>query len=567
MRRTLAGGNRAATHEVRFHLRSTALMARIPVPTKDALPRPSPAKPKIMDLYVSRPNWRATHLLGLLLFAGGRFVTGFLTAAEPELKSVFPTACQLGESVEITLLGTGLDPGAELYFSRDGLTAESIEKGRFHVSASADAALGDCDLWVATPAGIAGPRRFSITPDPVVAEQEAGDTREQAQPIAIPSLLSAKLDMRADLDWFAFAGEQNQQITIRCRSSSLDGSAQPAFALFGPDGGELIHSSPHHREPQRTCRLAATGTYRLLVHDRAYRQDDFSFYQLEITSGSPDALPVEYQASLLGPDDLIGTTEVQNEQEQSRNSPQTVQLPYRLAGHFSEQNEVDWFRFQAKKGQVIHLEAFGERLGQQMDVEAAIYNTDGKLITTASDFAAPKGIPAALQLESLDPMIDWKVPADGDYLVAVRDLYGGSVFGADRDYELILETQRPHCFVIAMPSASKPGRGVFVKRGGKAELSVHVVRKGGFTGPVTVRAEETLRGVTLEPCVLDGKEFTKAIKLSAAKDAPTGFRSLRLVADAETGSDKQTNLVRSAVQLRAGTTRRIDELVIYVSYQ
>ncbi|HUG71704.1 MAG TPA: hypothetical protein VMM76_28430 [Pirellulaceae bacterium] len=520
-----------------------------------------------MHLYVSRLTGRATHLLGLLLFVGGLFVTPFLTAAEPELKSVFPSACQLGESVEITLIGTGLDQDAELYFSREGLTAESIEKGRFHVSASADAALGDCDLWVATSAGMAGPRRFSIVPYPVLSEQEAGDTREQAQPIAIPSLLSAKLDKRADLDWFAFAGEQDQQITIRCRSSSLDGSAQPAFTLFEPDGGELIHSSPHQLEPQRIYRLPAIGTYRLLVHDRAYRQDDFSFYQLEVTSSSPDATPVKHQASLLEPDDLIATIDVQNEQERSRDAPQTVQLPCRVTGQFFEQSEVDWFRFHAKKDQVIHLEVFGQRLGQQMDVEAAIYNADGKLVATASDFAAPKGIPATLQLESLDPVIDWKVPADGDYLVAVRDLYGGSVFGADRDYELILETLRPRCFVIAMPSASKPGRGVFVKRGGKAELSVHVVRNGGFTGPVTVRTEEALRGVTLEPCVLDGKEISKAIKLSAAKDAPTGFQSLRLVSDAAIDSDKHTNLVRSAVQLRAGTTRRIDELVIYVSDQ
>jgi hypothetical protein len=170
-----------------------------------------------------------------------------------------------------------------------------------------------------------------------------------------------------------------------------------------------------------------------------------------------------------------------------------------------------------------------------------------------------------MPLASLDPSTDWKVPADGEYSIAVRDLYSGSVFGTHRVYELIVMLTRPAFFAVAIPGGSKHSRGVFIKRGETSEISVTVVRTGGFSGPVTVHETEAASGLTIEPCILDDKEMTKAIKVTAAKDAVTGFRSLRLVVETQIGSDTQTVPVWNAAQIRPGTTRRIEDLIIYVS--
>jgi hypothetical protein len=303
----------------------------------------------------------------------------------------------------------------------------------------------------------------------------------------------------------------------------------------------------------------------LLVHDRSYRKDDYSNYRLELATNEVELEAVEHHAGIIRADDLFQGITVLEEQDQSRPAPQSIELPCRVRGRFVERNDVDWFRFQATKDQVVQIEAFGERLGQLMDMEIAIYNSEDKQVATIGDIAAPKGIPASLPLASLDPALAWKAPADGEFSLAVRDLYGGSVFGADREYELIVAPQKPSFFVVAMPAGGKPSRGVFVKQGGGAEISLIVVRTGGFEASVRVRVEEEIAGLAIEPCVLDGKDITKAIKLSAAKDAPTGFKSLRLVAEAEIDSDKQTMPVHTAVQIRSGTTRRIDEMVIYVN--
>lgn len=505
---------------------------------------------------------RPIRLLGVLMMSACGWISSFSMAAEPNLKSINPMGCRLGESVEITLIGTGMEQGGTLYFSRDGISAEHIEKNRFRIKTSTDAVVGDCDLWIATLEGLAGPRRFRISHDPIIAEQQDNNSREDSQTVPFPSLIDGRLDKKADLDWFAFHGQKGQQITITCRSPSLDGNVQGVFTLFGPLGRELVHSASHEREPRVRYRLPATGTYRVLVHDRAYRHDDFSFYRLELTTRPLDG--ARDQHSFIHPDKLFAAIEVEDEKEQSRQSPQAIELPCRVSGRFLERNDVDWFRFQAKKAQMVHVEAFGERLGQLMDLEMTIHDAD-KLVTTVGDLVAPKDAPPTLPLASLDPSMDWKVPADGEYRIAVRDLYGGSVFGANRVYQLIVAVAQPGFFAITMPDSSKPSRGVFVKRGETCEISVIVMRTGSFSEPVTVRETTAIRGLTIEPCIVDGKEMTKKIRLSAGQDTAIGFQSLRLVAEAQIGSDKQVVPVWNAVQIRPGATRRIEQLIVYVS--
>ena len=60
--------------------------------------------------------------------------TAFLRAAEPDLKAIFPMGCPRGESVEVTLLGSGLDEAVRDERSRGqyvrGLPAWRPDGGR-----------------------------------------------------------------------------------------------------------------------------------------------------------------------------------------------------------------------------------------------------------------------------------------------------------------------------------------------------------------------------------------------------------------------------------------------------
>ena len=568
-----------------------------------------------------------------VLVAIACFAVGQAGAVEPELKTIQPLGCPRGAATEVTLFGDGFEQGGQLYFSRTGITSEHIEKNRYRVTVSGTSTLGDCDLWVATPGGLAGPRRFVVSRIPVSLEQSGNDSMDAAQSISVPGIVDARFDA-ADLDWFSFSGQAGQLVTISCRSKSLDGTAQPVITLFGPSGRERAHSPAYRAEPELHYRLPDSGSYRLLIRDRAYRNDDFSGYRLSIATGprvvqvlphvvdardtsslndtrrvtllglelpggkayrenrlllawtvdacelersprqntcflSPAAYMLEgsrFRHPSLSGDVLLGLSSepVVSEIEDDLSGPQRIALPCRIAGQFQMPGDVDWFRFSAKKDDVLQFEAFGERLDQWMDLEIAIRQTGGKQLTVLRDLATPKGIPAKLPLASLDAAGSWKVPADGLYDLVIRDLYGGSVFGPDRIYQLVIRGSAPAFHVVAMTASEQLSRGTTVARNGSAELQLIAIRSGGFAGPIHVRAEQPAQGVSIETCTISPKEVTKAIKISATPNCPVGIRSLRLVAEAEIGSDKQVVPVRSAALVRTGVTRNTDGTVIQV---
>ena len=555
-------------------------------------------------------------------------------AAEPELKAIQPLGCSRGATIEITLSGSGFEQGGELYFDSPGITSEYIEKNRFRVTVSADSPLGDCDVWVATSAGLAGPRRFSVSDIPVLVEIPSNHEIDHAQPIPVPGIVDARFES-ADLDWFSFSGDAGQVVTISARSKSLDGTAQPTISLFGPGGQERAHSRAYRSEPMLDYRLPESGKYSLLLRDRAYRSNDASCYRLSIASGPriAQALPHVVCSNGLGPSaenrDLtllgfelpegrphhrnsllqkwcvpLGTLEhsarqtcflstaaymlegstlhhpslggaariglstepVVTEVENDVSSTVSIPVPCRVAGQFQHRSDVDRFRFSAAKDQVLQVEAFGERLDQWMDLEIEIREGGGKQLTVLRDLTAPKGTPSELSLGSLDAAGSWKAPADGEYDLVIRDLYGGSIFGPDRIYQLVLKPTAPAFHVVARVSDPKASRGLSLARSEVGELQLTAIRSGGFTGAIQVRAVAPPRDLAIDPCTIAEKEVTKTIKVKANGDASLGLHPLRLVAAAEIESDTDTCAVkvRNACQLGDGRTRLTAVTLVHI---
>ncbi|MFP6676875.1 MAG: hypothetical protein VB878_17460, partial [Pirellulaceae bacterium] len=77
-----------------------------------------------------------------------------------QLKSLSPPGCQVGTTVELTLVGTNLDESTDLVFSHPGITAEILQTaagpwdnspqlsfGKFKVTVAADVPPGSYDTW------------------------------------------------------------------------------------------------------------------------------------------------------------------------------------------------------------------------------------------------------------------------------------------------------------------------------------------------------------------------------------------------------------------------------------
>lgn len=104
--------------------------------------------------------------------------------------------------------------------------------------------------------------------------------------------------------------------------------------------------------------------------------------------------------------------------------------------------DVDCFAFEGRAGQGVFLEVAGLRIDTRIDAGLRVFGPDGRVL--ADDDSDPFG---------LDPLVGLALPADGRYVVQLRDvIYAGS---ADYGYRLTLH-DGPHLDGI-QPMAAPPG--------------------------------------------------------------------------------------------------------------
>ena len=86
-------------------------------------------------------------------------------------------------------------------------------------------------------------------------------------------------------------------------------------------------------------------------------------------------------------------------------------LPVALNGVISQPGDVDFFKFKAKKDETWEVGVFARSLRSPLDSLLTIYDAQGKQLASNDDIAA----------SNPDSYLRFKVPADGDFCIAVRD--------------------------------------------------------------------------------------------------------------------------------------------------
>ncbi len=129
---------------------------------------------------------------------------------------------------------------------------------------------------------------------------------------------------------------------------------------------------------------------------------------------------------------------VEAEPNNTRDQAQLVELNSAVNGS-SDGNGEDSFRFTAKKGQRLVIDCQAGKLDSMMDATMTLTDNDGRSLASSSDY------------NGRDPMIDFPVPSDGEYVVAVYDLsYRGG-----HPYRLLI-TDKPHVETVS-PRAVQAG--------------------------------------------------------------------------------------------------------------
>ncbi len=87
-----------------------------------------------------------------------------------------------------------------------------------------------------------------------------------------------------------------------------------------------------------------------------------------------------------------------------------VTLPVTISGHLESVDDLDFFRFSVEKGRRLICEVNASRMGSPLDSLLTLFDAMGKEVAS-DDFA-----------NGLDALIDYTVPATGDYTLQIRDV-------------------------------------------------------------------------------------------------------------------------------------------------
>ena len=258
----------------------------------------------------------------------------------------------------------------------------------------------------------------------------------------------------------------------------------------------------------------------------------------------------------------------------SPTSAQEIMVPCEVSGQLATGDECDWFAVRALRGEVFYIEALGQRINSPVDLQISVLDArikrGGSQRMRAHFFGQDKTtsvspkelaqfndeLPAKHRREiptsHLDPAGRWVCPADGRYLIAVRNLTGGLQADPRRMYRLSVRREEPDFQLVVIPHRDDQ-TGLNVQRGGREILDLLAFRRRGMDGAIRVSAIDLLPGIEC-PDVWLGPGVDRAnVVVSADQNAEQVSGELRLQGVSEDAAMSISPTVSSGVIVRSGT--------------
>jgi hypothetical protein len=504
-----------------------------------------------------------------------------------------PVAVQRGKTAEITVEGQMSFAGAyKALFEGRGVSAELVpgaatQKGvvrsvKLKVVVAPDAPLGVREFRVATSLGVSSVGQLLVVDDPVVQESGDNNTLAKANPIPVPCVACGRIEAAEDVDYFKFHAEAGQTFTFEVHCARLQDKihdlqkhADPMLTLYDADGRELAANDDFYfADPLLAHTFAKAGDYYIQVRDSKYDGDPRWVYALTVTNrpfvthvypmaanprqtvtaepvgsarllsprltlAAPETLGIhEVQFIVAGrpanPTTLIVSPLPQVLEQEPNDTPeqaQRVTIPCGINGRVGTKRDLDHFVFKATKGKAIRFEVkarrFGTALRSALDSVLDVMTPQGQVLASNDD------------ANGKDAALVFAPPADGDYVVRLRDLNskGGDTFV----YYLECDWARPDFSLRCDCDKAMIGPG------SATVWFVHVTRLNGFDGPVRVAVAGLPKGITASELTIPATMTQGVLVLSAAADAPRDASNVQVTGTATVrGESGDETLVRTA---------------------
>jgi hypothetical protein len=122
-------------------------------------------------------------------------------------------------------------------------------------------------------------------------------------------------------------------------------------------------------------------------------------------------------------------TELQEQEggfEPTKPEPRDVPLDVAIHGRIERAGASDQYRFRARQGERVVVECLAERIESRLRAVLEVFDNTGRRLAVNRGYFGT------------DPLIDFRVPADGSYVVRIQDLTSSG--SPDHIYRLELDT-------------------------------------------------------------------------------------------------------------------------------
>jgi hypothetical protein len=236
-------------------------------------------------------------------------------------------------------------------------------------------------------------------------------------------------------------------------------------------------------------------------------------------------------------------------------TPETAQevvVPCEIAGRVEILRDRDWYAFTAKKGEILSIEAYAQRIGSLQDLYFALRNGQTKkLLGEFDDDAPPRNRNQAdpeyrnqFYTRTEDPgRYRFVAPEDGRYELMVSSREASKLAGPRENYRVRITPERPDFRLVVLPASTTYPDALTLRRGGEIEASVFVWRQDGFNDEITLTADDLPPGVSCPPQVLGTDQLHGSLIFSASADANPTVAAIRVKGTAKIGGQ---NVIREA---------------------
>jgi hypothetical protein len=465
-----------------------------------------------------------------------------------------------------------------------------VIKLKLRIKVDASALPGVRDFRIATPQGASTIGQLVLVRDPVVFEQAKNDSLDVAQTVTLPATICGVIEKAEDVDLYKFHVANGESLTFHARSArcedrihDLQIHVDPIITLKNSTGTVLAMSDNYFfADPLLNYHFKGAGDYYLEIRDVRFQGNAYWQYSIEIndrplvTNVFPLAvapekstrlemvgfnLPADPHVSVTVPGSFadgiqwvdlpLGKTKAtpapvvvsrlplitEASGSRDREHPQEVTLPVGINGRIGKPGEIDYYSFDAKKGQHFTFEVIARRHQSALDPMLAVLNAKGARLVENDDMTWGRD-------GCGDSLIEyWTVPADGRYTLELRDLHLGG--GADFVYFIKATASEPY-FTLEVDSDK-----TLISPGMAAVMFVRVYRRHGFTGPVQLGIEGLPSDVTASCGRILDAGTDGCIILEAGSGAPQGASNVQVTGSSDFSIEgKTTHLTATATPMQ-----------------